>query len=177
MYVPSLTVNGATAATQSWVQSQNYLTSNNISLPSTFTAAPTSNTLGYLTKVQNTSPIVPMPNANTCYPFYSMAITAGTWLIWGSICISAMNNNGGNPVQVTVQAGISIGSTSSFDDIGSTIVLPMTMTYPQCTLLPLPQRYYSGNGTTVYANASISVANSLFGTYTYPNTMNAVRIA
>ena len=90
MYVPSLTINGATAATQSWVQSQNYLTTNNITLPTTYSAAPGTNCLGNtITFTFNTTSI---PNDSwTCVNTFS--IPMGVWMVDATIVVSYSSPN------------------------------------------------------------------------------------
>ena len=150
-----------------------------IQLPSTYSSAPTSNCVGYLNTTQATA-VVSMANANQCYSIHSMTISAGTWLVYGTASLITLQNSyitGGANALIQVQGGICFGTINSFDNTAYTTILPLMVSNPQNIIMTLPQRYYSGNGTTVYITVSISWANMCTSTISTPSVLSAVRIA
>jgi len=166
----SLAVGTATVATQSWVNSRNYVTSSSpLSLPTSYTGIPTSAYLGSLVKNTN-STLINISPTNTA-SLVSLTISAGIWLIYGNA------NGQGGPTSTntanTIQYGISTNSTS-FDDASQMVQLDFyytTQIYGVCA-----HRYYCGNGTTFYIVANPKALTSFIGNSLVASVINAVRI-
>ena len=109
-----------------------------------------------------------------------MTLSAGTWLVYGTASLITLQNiniiDGGH-AYIQVQAGICFITKDSFDNTAYNTILPLTVSYPQNINMTLPQRYYSGNATTVYITVSISWANMCTSTISPPSVLSAVRIA
>jgi len=150
-----------------------YFTSLSVQQPiqSTYSSAPTSKCIGYLNTAQSTTN-VSMPIANHCYQLHSINIDAGTWLISGTASfLSTITSS------LWLTTGISIGNSSSFDNLSNITTLPLSTDSLKTFIITLPQRYYSGTSTTVYILASIHYPNLCFGNNSPPSVLSAVRIA